>query len=117
LAFGVYEDWHAFWTGFAHNASEIDGLLQSRRADADGVGLGRNPLVANIDIVISRGEKHTGKVAKRDVVAAGCVIVERESTGAVLKLPVLRKSASAPMAVFRSPAMLSKSAPLPLAVL
>ena len=43
-----------------NNAGDKGGLLGSCRADADGVGLGRITLVADIDIVIARGEIGTG---------------------------------------------------------
>jgi hypothetical protein len=44
-------------------ASDERSRVGSRRADANGVGLGRNTLVANIDIVISRGEIQPSSVA------------------------------------------------------
>ena len=81
LAVGVYEDWHAFGTGFARNASEIGGRLGSLRADADGGGLGRNTCIADVDIVIARSKVCTGGSAQCDVAAAGGVIVERIFTG------------------------------------
>ena len=49
-------------------------------ADADGVGLARNTSVADIDIVIARGEIATGLKAQGDVVAAGGVANERMLT-------------------------------------
>src|SRR6266481_2973500 len=79
LAAGVYEDWHAFWTGFARNASEIGGRLGSLRANADRVRLGSNPFVADINIVVA-SEIDTGQKAQCDVVAAGFVVRERINT-------------------------------------
>ena len=67
-------------------------------ADANGIGLGRNTCVADVDIVIARGEivprartqcdiARAGGVVKERintvgrVVAAGCVAKERTNTG------------------------------------
>ena len=50
-------------------------------ADADGVGLARNTLVANIDVVTARSEILTRPEAQCNVVAAGCVAKERITTG------------------------------------
>jgi hypothetical protein len=47
------------------------------RADADSVGLVSNTLVANIDIVIARGEVQTSFKAYCDITAAGGVAKER----------------------------------------
>ena len=55
------------------NAGDICVRLGSLRADPDGVGLGRNTLIADVDIVIARGEVLTGVNAYGDVVAPGRV--------------------------------------------
>jgi hypothetical protein len=49
-------------------------------ADANGVGLGRNTQVADIDIVIARGEISTGSWAQGDVAAARCIAEKRFET-------------------------------------
>lgn len=50
--------------------------LRSYRADANGVGLGRNPFPANMDIATSRRVVNTGPLSQCDVVVAGCVAKE-----------------------------------------
>src|SRR4029077_19640897 len=80
LAVGIYEDWHAFWTGFARNASEIGGRLGSLRANADCVRLDSNPFVADIDIVTARSEIRAGANAQGDIAIPGGVAKERSST-------------------------------------
>ena len=62
------------------NAGHKRFRLGSLCANADGVGLGRNTSVADIDIVIARGEVDSGVNAKGDVVVAGGVGNERKST-------------------------------------
>ena len=47
------------------------------RADANGVGLASNTTIADVDIVIARGEIVAGCNAQCDVVAAGGVVQER----------------------------------------
>ena len=54
--------------------------LRSLRADADGVGVVRNTIVADINIVIAVREILAGVNAQGDVVAAGCIVEERTST-------------------------------------
>ena len=54
--------------------------LDSCCADADGVGLARNTMVADVDIVTACGEIYTGLKAQGDVAAAGCVVKERLNT-------------------------------------
>src|SRR5262249_3475913 len=62
----------------AHNCSAIDPgdegfCLGFWCADADRVGLARNTLIADIDVVIACGEICTSYKAHADVAAAGCV--------------------------------------------
>ena len=45
---------------YSCNTCDVGGSLCSRRADADGVGFVSNTEVADIDIVIARGEEGTG---------------------------------------------------------
>jgi len=53
-------------------------------ADADGIGLARNPFVADIDIEIARGSIPTGVTAQGNIAVAGCVVIERlEADGRV----------------------------------
>jgi hypothetical protein len=60
-----------------NNAGDKGGLLSSWCAEADGVSLGRNTFIANIDIVVTRGEVCTRVTAQPDVIAASCVKKER----------------------------------------
>ena len=56
--------------------------LRAARADADGVRLASDAGVADIDIIIARGEIYTGLIPQSDVVAAGGVEIERGVTAA-----------------------------------
>src|SRR4029450_5177361 len=51
LTVGIYDNWYTSWNNLPHNASDIGGRLCSHRADTNGVGLGGDTLVANIDII------------------------------------------------------------------
>src|SRR5204863_474465 len=62
------------------NAGDICVRLRSCRADAYGVRLTSNPCVADVDVVIARGEPETSSVAQCGVVAAGSVVIERTRT-------------------------------------
>jgi len=50
--------------------------LSSLRADADGVGLGRNTLVPDIDVVTARGQRATGSETNGDITVPGGIIEE-----------------------------------------
>ena len=52
------------------DTGDIGSRLCSLGADADGLHFGRNPLVADIDIVIARGSILTGVSAQGDIVTA-----------------------------------------------
>ena len=52
------------------------GRLGSLRADADGVGLGRNTLVPDIDVVTARGQRATSSETNGDITVAGGIIEE-----------------------------------------
>jgi hypothetical protein len=97
------------------------------RTDADGSGLTRNSSVADIDVVIARGEINAGLRAHSDVVAAGivleristigrviaagCVAIERIKTvGRVEVAVVLLKRAPLPLAALPPPVVFSRSA-------
>ena len=62
------------------DASNEGSCLGSLRAYADGVGFVLESLVANIYIVIARGEIHASASANGDVVIAGGVGRERINT-------------------------------------
>src|SRR5205823_13590624 len=71
-----------YLNGYAHNSCSADagdkgGRLSSLRANADGVGFGRNTFIADIDIVIACGQIKTGTTAQGDIAAAGFVAKER----------------------------------------
>jgi hypothetical protein len=75
LTGGVYLD------GAAHNRCSIDAgdkclCLSSCPADSDRIGFGANTCVADIDVVIARGEIDAGVKAYCDVVIA---VVVKES--------------------------------------
>ena len=53
---GIHDDRYASGNGCPADAGDKGGRLRSLRADADGVGLASNARVADIDIVIARGE-------------------------------------------------------------
>lgn len=71
---------------YATDAGDERGCVRVWGADADGVGLACNiggitagaARVADIDVVIARGEAEPGPGAQSDVVAAGCVVPERK---------------------------------------
>src|SRR3982751_2945944 len=65
---------------YSSNTCDVGGRLRTvvRVApDTDGVGFASNTAVADIDIVISCGEKDTGAKAYTNIVAAACVELER----------------------------------------
>lgn len=62
------------------NARDERICLRATRADADGVRLASDAGVADIDVVIARGEIYTGLIPQSDVVAAGGVEIERGVT-------------------------------------
>jgi hypothetical protein len=47
------------------NASDKNFCLSSYRPDANGIGLGRDTQVSDIDIVIARGDIETGGTGAR----------------------------------------------------
>ena len=58
------------------------------RADSNGIGLTSDTNVANVDIVVARGEISTGSKAQCDVAAATGVVEERIKTvGRVARCP------------------------------
>ena len=61
------------------DAGDICVRLSSCRANANGVGLSPNTFVADIDIVIARGEIQTGAKAQGDITVT-CVAIERQIT-------------------------------------
>ena len=78
---GIDNHSHASGHGHSTDAGNISVCVCSLWvADADGVGLARNPKVADIDIVITRREICTGATTQCDVAAAGCVVRERLPT-------------------------------------
>jgi hypothetical protein len=87
-------------SGLPTNASDISGCVRAWFPDADGIALacnigGRTTYaikVADVDIVIARGEISAGPKAQCDVPAAACAGIERsltssrvEATGFVAK--------------------------------
>src|SRR6516162_614396 len=80
MAVGTDNYPYAAWHGGPANAGDKRSRLHSPPADADCVGLAGNSWVADIDIVIARGEISTGSPAQCDVEAAGCIVPEREKT-------------------------------------
>src|SRR5437762_12494854 len=77
VAVGIDNDPHTSGDGDPTNASEISVGLSSYRADADGVGLGSNTKVADVDIVAASGETETGSIAERNVACANRIAIER----------------------------------------
>src|SRR2546426_7547280 len=78
-----------YFNGYACNSCSADAgdkrFRLSSRADTDGVGLGRNTLVTNIDIVTARREIVAGSYAQSDIAAAGGVASERIETAGRVK--------------------------------
>ena len=69
------------------DAGDKGGPVDRLVADADGIGLARNPCVADIDIVIARGSIPTGVTAQGNIGVAGCVVVERLETDGRVACP------------------------------
>src|SRR5439155_14460574 len=66
--------------GHSTDASDIGVRVSAYVADANSIALGRNTEVADVGIVIARGEISTGSSAQCDIAAAGCVASERIKT-------------------------------------
>src|SRR6478672_7611355 len=66
--------------GDTTNARDERICLRAARADADGVRLASDAGVADIDIIIARGQIYTGLIPQSDVVAAGGIGIERGVT-------------------------------------
>src|SRR6266478_6396283 len=77
MTFGIYFHDQAVYNVCLINTGEICVCFVPLRADADCVSLGRNTNVADINILIARGEICTGKIAQGDVAGASCVIHKR----------------------------------------
>src|SRR6266404_6096319 len=69
---------YAFYHGCVIDAGHKCIGLSS--ADADGVRLSRNTIVADVDVVTARSKVEAGPIAQRDVRAAGGVAIERIHT-------------------------------------
>src|SRR6266404_529400 len=69
---------YAFYHGCVIDAGHKCIGLSS--ADADGVRLSRNTIVADVDVVTARSKVEAGPIAQRDVRAAGGVAIERIQT-------------------------------------
>ena len=96
FSIGIDVNGNAATGGFPTDSRDKGGRLSFFLADADGVGLGRNTNIADVDVIIARGEISTGSCAQGDieaagvvkerlqtvgrVEAAGCVFIERKST-------------------------------------
>ena len=67
-------------------------------ADADGVDLGRNTLVPDIDVVTARGQRATGCRANGDITVASSVIEKSiESLGHVVNAGGVAKERKTPI--------------------
>jgi TolB-like protein/tetratricopeptide (TPR) repeat protein len=81
MTVGIYFHDQAVYNVCLINTGEICVCVGPLRTDTDGLSLGRNTNVADIDILIARGEICTGEIAQRDVSGASCVTKERIITG------------------------------------
>src|SRR6266536_2072092 len=77
---GVYDNCYASWNGYPTDAGDKGLASVYVVADADRARLAGDTCIADIDIVIARGERETGNSAQRDVVAAAGVVMERLTT-------------------------------------
>src|SRR5438046_1810894 len=55
------------------NSGHVRVGLSSHVADTDGVGLASNALVADVDVVVARGEIQAGAIAQGDITAASVI--------------------------------------------
>jgi hypothetical protein len=76
----IYDNCHTCRNGCPRDAGDKCGPVSLSRTDANGSRLTRNSRVADVDIVIARGEINAGFGAYRDVIAAGCVALKRPIT-------------------------------------
>ena len=81
MTVGVYNNCYTCWNGRATNAGD-KGVLMGSVSCRCGWFWSHlaTPIVADVDIVIARGEITTGVEAQSDVDAAGCVLQERRMT-------------------------------------
>src|SRR5438874_3507083 len=68
---GIYNYPYPFCRSRPVNAGHEGGGLRAARADADGVGFGRDAKVADVDIVVAGGKVVTGRTAYGDIAIAG----------------------------------------------
>jgi hypothetical protein len=69
--------------GCPTDAGDKSAVVRALFADTDFVGLARHSSVADINIVIARGEIPTGLKAQGDIAPAGCVIERLSTVGCV----------------------------------
>jgi hypothetical protein len=86
MTVGIHEYRRAVGNSCAENAHDIGGGLCSLGSDANCIRFGRNTDIADVDVIIARGEVGTSLKAQccigaAGVAAAGRVVQQRKNTG------------------------------------
>jgi len=71
---GIADKWHTT------NTCDVSSCLRSDFANTNSIRFVRNATVADIDIIIARGESVTRRIAQGDIVIARGVATERRIT-------------------------------------